>query len=84
MELVSALAISAAALSFFAIALSIWNTIEVQAQKRATHTVIPIPQAAESPKLEDYLNGVLKTAGADQKDINRNFAKMGLDVDELV
>ena len=77
-------ALCAAVFSFIAMGLSIWNTILIQAQRHSTHTVIPVSPETTSGNLEEQLNKILKGAGGDQGDLNRNLSHMGLDVDDLV
>lgn len=86
MELATTLCASVALiLSLIAFGFTIWNTIEIQAQKRATHTVIPIsPQTTTLSNIEDELDKIVKGAGGNQNDLNRNMSNMGLDPDDLV
>lgn len=85
-SLVVAASIIGCIFSFFALAISIWNIVEIQASKRATHTVLPLPTNSTSPlaDLEKKLNSIVQQAGGDQSDINRGLFEAGVDPDELV
>lgn len=78
--ILSALAII---LALAAIALSMWNTIHLQAQRLSTHTVIPVSPETTMSKIEEQLSGIIKDAGGNQNDLNRNLYSTGLDADEL-
>lgn len=82
---VLALVIISALASIAALALSVWNTIQIKAQKLSTHTVIPVsPQTTTMSNIEQELERIVKDAGGIQNDLNRNMSTMGVDADELV
>lgn len=70
--------------AFMALGFSIWNFIEMMAQKRTTHTIMPVPTGPDmgGDSLEKYMEKITKAAGADQKDLNRNLFNMGMDLEE--
>jgi hypothetical protein len=72
-------------LSLAAIALSVWNTIHIQAQRLSTHTVIPVsPSNTSLDSIEKELDKIVKGAGGNQEDLNRNLFQTGLDPEDLV
>lgn len=83
MELIIVLTIFSLILAITSIIFSIWNFIELKAQKLSTHTMVPITTPTGG-SLEKELEKIIKSAGGDQNDLNRNLLKAGLNVDELV
>ena len=69
--------------SVAAFGFSLFAFIEVQATKRATHTIMPIQQNDFSD-FEKKIEQIAKSAGADQGDLNRGLFEAGLDVEDLV
>lgn len=78
-------AILALLLALGAITLSCWNTIHIQAQRLSTHTVIPVaPESTTMSNIEQEISKIVKGAGGDYNDLNRNLNATGLDPDDLV
>jgi hypothetical protein len=63
---------------------SVWNFIQIQAQKNSTHTVIPIGANTTMDKVETELEKIIKSAGGNQNDLNRDLFKVGIDPEDLV
>lgn len=84
MELIIAFTIISLIFSFSALVLSIYNTIHIQAQKLSTHTVLPISQTNNMENIEKELENIVKQAGGNQEDLNRNLFAQGLDPEDLV
>lgn len=84
MELSIILSIISLTFAVIAVCFSIWNFIELKAQKLSTHTMVPISTPSPMDNLEKELEKIIKGAGGDQNDLNRNLLKAGLNVDELV
>jgi len=70
--------------SSISLLLAIWNTIEIQAAKRSTHSVIPIGGGENMAGIEKKLSEIMKGAGADQGDLNRGLFEAGLDIEDMV
>lgn len=68
-------------LSIAGFGFALFAFIEVQAQKRATHTVVPISNESSIDKLEEHLK---KVTGQGTADLNRDLHNVGIDPDDLV
>ena len=86
MELTILAVVSSLALimSIGAFAFALFAFIEVQAQKRSTHSVIPIGNNDMSlKKLEEDIEKITGQGGSTQS-LQRDLSAAGLDVDDLI
>lgn len=82
LTILAVIASLAVIMSLLAFGFSLFAFIEVQAQKRSTHTVYPVANN------EDSLSGLEKQlkemTGQNRGDLERDLHNAGLDVDDLV